>query len=189
MAITGHCLCKAVTYSIDVDKPNAVAYDHCDDCQRYTGSTYGTFPPWCYPSSLLTPVLALFAIFPKDKVTIVGPTKSFVIKGGSGLKVYRTFCPTCGSGVAQAPDAAPDIIAMNGGGLDREFKKKLEPVSILTSPGAVLEAKSWTIRTPSSGRPRSFLSVMRIWLTPLSACPLRNKRCPTSCTGNAVERL
>ncbi|PMD62281.1 DUF636 domain-containing protein [Hyaloscypha bicolor E] len=110
MAITGHCLCKAVTYSIDVDKPNAVAYDHCDDCQRYTGSTY-----------------ALFAIFPKDKVTIVGPTKSFAIKGGSGLKVYRTSCPTCGSGVAQSPDAAPDIIAMNGGGLDREFKKKLEP--------------------------------------------------------------
>jgi hypothetical protein len=97
-------------------------------------------PPRCHPSSLLTPILALFAIFPKDKVTIVGLTKSFVIEGGSGLKVYRTFCPACGSGVAQAPDAAPEIIAMNGGGLDREFKKKLEPVSILTSPGPVLEA-------------------------------------------------
>ena len=44
MAITGHCLCKAVTYSIDAENPNAVAYDHCDDCQRYTGSTYGKFP-------------------------------------------------------------------------------------------------------------------------------------------------
>lgn len=40
MPLTGHCLCKAVTYSIDIDKPLAVAYDHCDDCQRQSGSTY-----------------------------------------------------------------------------------------------------------------------------------------------------
>ncbi|KIM93277.1 hypothetical protein OIDMADRAFT_61774 [Oidiodendron maius Zn] len=106
MAITGHCLCKAVTYSIDAENPNAVAYDHCDDCQRYT---------------------ALFAIFPKDKVSIMGPTKSFVIKGGSGLDVSRTFCSECGSGIAQSPNAAPDIIAMNGGGLESAFKKTLKP--------------------------------------------------------------
>ena len=42
MPLTGHCLCKAVTYSIDIDKPLAVAYDHCDDCQRQSGSTYCT---------------------------------------------------------------------------------------------------------------------------------------------------
>lgn len=40
MPLTGHCLCKAVTYSIDADKPDIVAYDHCDDCQRQSGSTY-----------------------------------------------------------------------------------------------------------------------------------------------------
>lgn len=42
MPLTGHCLCNAVTYTIDVDQPALVGYDHCDDCQRQTGSTYCT---------------------------------------------------------------------------------------------------------------------------------------------------
>lgn len=63
----------------------------------------------------------------------MGPTKSFIIKGGSGLDVSRTFCSECGSGIAQSPNAAPDIIAMNGGGLETAVKKKLKPVRILTS--------------------------------------------------------
>ena len=135
MAIAGHCLCRAVTYNVAAEKPNAVAYDHCDDCQRFTGSTYSTCSyPIHHPSlAILTHILALSAIFPKDKVTIMGPTKTFVSKGGSGLDVCRTFCSECGSGIAQAPNAAPNIIAVNGGSLDSEVKKKLQPVRILTS--------------------------------------------------------
>lgn len=85
-------------------------------------------------------MLALFAIFPKNKVTIMGPTKSFVIKGGSGLDVSRTFCSLCGSGISQEPNAAPEIIAMNGGGLDREVKKTLKPVS---NPKAI--SQGWVL--------------------------------------------
>lgn len=40
MPLTGHCLCKAVTYKADVDAPLVTGFDHCDDCQRQTGSTY-----------------------------------------------------------------------------------------------------------------------------------------------------
>lgn len=40
MPLTGHCLCGAVTYSVDVDAPLITGYDHCDDCQRQSGSTY-----------------------------------------------------------------------------------------------------------------------------------------------------
>lgn len=40
MPLTGHCLCKAVTYKVDVDEPILTGYDHCDDCQRQSGSTY-----------------------------------------------------------------------------------------------------------------------------------------------------
>lgn len=51
MPLTGHCLCGAVKYSVDVDEPLIVGYDHCDDCQRQSGSTYcelynsGFYPP------------------------------------------------------------------------------------------------------------------------------------------------
>lgn len=40
MVLAGHCLCKAVTYTVDIDQPLLTGYDHCDDCQRQSGSTY-----------------------------------------------------------------------------------------------------------------------------------------------------
>lgn len=41
MPLTGHCLCKAVTYTVkDTEEPLLTGYDHCDDCQRQSGSTY-----------------------------------------------------------------------------------------------------------------------------------------------------
>jgi hypothetical protein len=43
MTLKGHCLCKKVTYTVDVDKPILTGYDHCDDCQRQSGSTYCKF--------------------------------------------------------------------------------------------------------------------------------------------------
>lgn len=43
MPLTGHCLCGAVKYTAAVDAPLITAYDHCDDCQRQSGSTYCEF--------------------------------------------------------------------------------------------------------------------------------------------------
>ncbi|EFX03696.1 duf636 domain containing protein [Grosmannia clavigera kw1407] len=110
MVLTGHCLCKAVTYSIDMDKPLLVGYDHCDDCQRQTGSTY-----------------SLVAVVLKDKLTLKGPTKSWAGLGTSGKAVHRIFCSECGSPIAHDPDAAPAIIAIKGGTLDSDIKKALKP--------------------------------------------------------------
>ena len=45
MGLSGHCLCGAVKYTVDAD-PLIVGYDHCDDCQRQTGSTYCTPAPY-----------------------------------------------------------------------------------------------------------------------------------------------
>ncbi len=44
MGLSGHCLCKAVTYTVDIDAPLLTGYDHCDDCQRQSGSTYCVLP-------------------------------------------------------------------------------------------------------------------------------------------------
>lgn len=110
MVLSGHCLCKAVTYTVDVDEPLITAYDHCDDCQRQSGSTY-----------------SLVTVVPKAKVTIKGPTKSWAGKGSSGKDVHRIFCSECGSPIAHDPDAAPEIIAIKAGTLDTEIKRKLKP--------------------------------------------------------------
>lgn len=50
MPLSGHCLCKAVTYTVDIDAPLLVGYDHCDDCQRQSGSTYCRCSPWLTPT-------------------------------------------------------------------------------------------------------------------------------------------
>jgi len=110
MGLKGHCLCKAVTYTVDVDQPLLTGYDHCDDCQRQSGSTY-----------------SLVFVVPKDKLTLNGPVKKWKGTGSSGKAVWRLFCSECGSPIAHDPDAAPEIIALKGGTLDTDLKKKLKP--------------------------------------------------------------
>ncbi|KAL4938118.1 citrate synthase-like protein [Aspergillus oleicola] len=110
MPLTGHCLCGAVTYKAEVDKPLITAYDHCDDCQRQSGSTY-----------------SLVTVVPKDSLTINGPVKSYAKNGSSGQPVHRIFCSECGSPIAHDPEAAPPIIALKAGTLDSEIKKTLQP--------------------------------------------------------------
>jgi len=110
MVLKGHCLCKAVTYTVDVDAPLFTAYDHCDDCQRQSGSTY-----------------SLVCVVPKAKLTIEGPIKSWAGVGSSGKAVHRLFCSDCGSPVAHDPDSAPDIIAIKAGTLEMEQKRELKP--------------------------------------------------------------
>ncbi|GJP93122.1 Mss4-like protein [Aspergillus niger] len=110
MPLSGHCLCKAVTYTVDIDAPLLVGYDHCDDCQRQSGSTY-----------------SLVAVVPKDKLTVNGPLKKWSGTGSSGNAVHRLFCSECGSPIAHDPDAAPEIIALKAGTLDTEIKKALKP--------------------------------------------------------------
>ncbi|OTB06938.1 hypothetical protein M426DRAFT_91420 [Hypoxylon sp. CI-4A] len=109
MTLSGHCLCGAVKYTIDAD-PIIVGYDHCDDCQRQSGSTY-----------------SLVVVVPKDKFNVSGATKSYAKAGSSGKLVHRVFCPECGSPIAHDPDAAPEIIAVKGGTLSEADKQKLKP--------------------------------------------------------------
>ncbi|KAL9110822.1 MAG: hypothetical protein Q9227_004622 [Pyrenula ochraceoflavens] len=110
MTISGHCLCGATTFTSSADSPAIVGYDHCDDCQRQSGSTY-----------------SLVVVVPKNTLTISGPTKSYAGKGDSGKAVHRIFCSECGSPIAHDPDAAPEIIALKGGCLEKDQKAKLKP--------------------------------------------------------------
>ncbi|KAK4104283.1 carbon-sulfur lyase-like protein [Parathielavia hyrcaniae] len=110
MPLTGHCLCKAVTYTADVDAPLLTGYDHCDDCQRQSGSTY-----------------SLVCVVPSDKLTVKGPLKKWKGKADSGNAVWRWFCGECGSPIAHDPEGAPEIVALKGGSLATEIKKGLKP--------------------------------------------------------------
>jgi len=133
MVLSGHCLCKAVTYTIDAD-PILTGYDHCDDCQRQTGSTY-----------------SLVVVVPEDKVKISGPTKSWAGKADSGNTVHRIFCSECGSPIAHNPEAAP-IMAIKAGTLDTKIKQTLKPtVEIWTA--SKLPFMKESLEKPFKGMP------------------------------------
>ncbi|KAG8998358.1 hypothetical protein FRB94_006931 [Tulasnella sp. JGI-2019a] len=107
MTLSGHCLCGATTFTID-SEPLFIGHDHCDDCQRQTGTSY-----------------SLVVIVPTDKLKIVGPTKDYIKKGDSGKDGHRIFCSECGSPIAHRPDSAPDITAVKGGVFEKAQRAEL----------------------------------------------------------------
>jgi hypothetical protein len=56
-------------------------------------------------------------IFPAASVDIQGNLGSFVAIADSGNAVYRRFCPTCGSGVANGSNSDSGIIVVLAGTL------------------------------------------------------------------------
>jgi hypothetical protein len=100
MAITGRCLCGALRYTLTAE-PIFSAICHCRDCQRFTGSAFGT-------------VLGVA----KPAFKIDGTVKTFSSLGGSGKPILRHFCPECGSSIAEEPTVLPDLVVVNVGTLD-----------------------------------------------------------------------
>jgi hypothetical protein len=98
--IEGGCLCGSVRYSADTE-PVFVGVCHCTDCQRFTGSAFGT-------------VVALAA--PALKLT--GTLKTFTKSGDTGKSIHRRFCPECGSGIIDEAEAFPGVVMVNVGTLD-----------------------------------------------------------------------
>ncbi|KAL4797804.1 Mss4-like protein [Aspergillus venezuelensis] len=109
MPLSGHCLCQAVAYTANAE-PDQVAYCHCDDCQRQSGSTY-----------------ALYVMISPDQLSINGAVAKFKTTGSSGSPVLRQFCQTCGCPLFIQALSAENEIAIMGGSLDREHKVLLKP--------------------------------------------------------------
>src|SRR5262249_7115221 len=100
MEIKGGCLCGAVRYNGHAE-PDFVAVCHCRDCQKFTGSAFGT----------------LIGV-PQSALEIQGELKSFSKLADSGKPIVRLFCPECGSSIAEAPSSRPHTLAINVGTLD-----------------------------------------------------------------------
>jgi hypothetical protein len=80
-------------------EPVRVSICHCLECQRRTGSVFGTQ-----------------ARFPRTQVRIEGQSTIWSRPGDSGGSVTFQLCPVCGSTVYWHIQAAPDLIAVAIGG-------------------------------------------------------------------------
>ena len=100
MKIEGGCLCGKVRYSADAE-PAFVGVCHCKNCQKALGTAF-----------------AVVVALPTPALSFQGTLKSFDDQGDSGKKLYRRFCPECGSSVADEAEAMPNITMVMAGTLD-----------------------------------------------------------------------
>lgn len=98
--IAGGCLCGKVRYSA-TGEPVFVGVCHCTDCQKFTGSAFSVV------IGVAKPALKLEGRFARYSKT-----------AESGKSIHRTFCPECGSSIADEADALPDVVMLGSGTLD-----------------------------------------------------------------------
>ena len=79
LPITGGCLCRQVRYSISAE-PFGTGNCHCRSCQKSVGAAY----------------LAVLFVS-ANALNITGSYKEFPTIAATGNKVYRGFCPECGT--------------------------------------------------------------------------------------------
>lgn len=97
---TGHCLCGAVTYTIN-GAPMRMAQCHCKDCQRASGTGHMSL-----------------AFFKANDVEIAGETASYAATADSGNVNTRHFCPKCGSRVFGENTGRPGVVGIAVGCVD-----------------------------------------------------------------------
>lgn len=99
---TGGCLCGNIRYELSAE-PLAVCVCHCRNCQKQAGSA-----------------LSVVAVYARPALTVHGRPKVFEDRGTSGQKVFRNFCPECGSPVITDTERAREqgIIFIKAGTLD-----------------------------------------------------------------------
>jgi hypothetical protein len=105
MSRTARCSCGKLSVEVE-GEPAAIIACHCSECQRRSGSVFG-----------------VGAYYPKDKVKIAGPHKTYTRPGAAaGRKMHNHFCPDCGSNLFWEADLVPGAVGVAVGNFrDRTF--------------------------------------------------------------------
>jgi hypothetical protein len=89
------CCCGQLSVTCE-GEPVRISMCHCLECQRRTGSVFGTQ-----------------ARFPREQITdIRGRATQYARPADSGNSVTFSFCPVCGTTVYWELGGAPDVLAV-----------------------------------------------------------------------------
>jgi hypothetical protein len=99
--LTGHCLCGAVRYEI-TSQPLGMAYCHCEECRRATGSAFNT---------------TLFIA--REGFRIVAGEDALGFHESSPEN-KRHFCTRCGSPLFKHYAHNPKFMSVRAGSLDSD---------------------------------------------------------------------
>ena len=92
------CQCGSLTATIADGAEPMVVMCHCIDCQKRSGSHYGSI-----------------AYFPETSVAIAGEAREFERGTDSGNTFTTGFCPACGSTVYAKASRMPEITGVTVG--------------------------------------------------------------------------
>ncbi|MCL6251819.1 GFA family protein [Altererythrobacter sp. KTW20L] len=92
------CQCGALTATIAPGAEGALVMCHCVDCQRRSGSQFGSI-----------------AYYPAQAVTLSGEAREFTRPTDNGYSFTNGFCPLCGSSVYARASRTPDRIGVMAG--------------------------------------------------------------------------
>ena len=94
---TATCSCGQLRVTVTGD-PVRVSICHCLECQKRSGSLFAAQARW-----------------PRERVTIEGPSTAWQRTGDEGHTAEFHFCPVCGSTVWYAFLDMPEVIAIATG--------------------------------------------------------------------------
>ncbi len=129
MTHKGHCLCGAVTVTIEAE-PLGARMCWCRDCQ-YIASGSPT----------------VNVLFPEDAVTFLGSLSTFDMIADSGNRVERGFCARCGSQMYSR--------TVEPGGLPMRVRAGTLEQPEICPPSAIIWADSapaWAVLDPALPR-------------------------------------
>ena len=92
------CQCGSLTAQIQDGAEPVVVACHCLDCQKRSGSPFGTM-----------------AYYADDAVAIAGEAKEYARATDSGNTYTTGFCPTCGSTLYGKASGMPGVIGVTVG--------------------------------------------------------------------------
>jgi hypothetical protein len=126
MAVSGHCLCGAIRFTIDAE-PIGARMCWCHDCQRIASGS-----------------ATVNVLFSPEAVEFEGALSTFEMTADSGNTVQRGFCSQCGSQMySKTLEPAGLPIRIRAGALDNPS---------LIAPQAIIwtdSAPNWAILDPS----------------------------------------
>lgn len=92
------CQCGSLTAQIQDGAEPMVVACHCIDCQKRSGSPFGTM-----------------AYYPEDYVAVAGEAREYVRPTDSGNTFTTGFCPDCGSTLYGKASGFPGIVGVTIG--------------------------------------------------------------------------
>lgn len=92
------CQCGNLTAQVADGAEPMTVMCHCLDCQRRSGSHYGSI-----------------AYYPRDAVTVSGEAREFTRDTDAGNTFTTGFCPVCGSTVYAKASRIPEITGVTVG--------------------------------------------------------------------------